>query len=126
MEQPNQEIGTKKDLVLYRLETARNDLRSARALLAIEDYKGANNRAYYSIFHAINAVHAVRGKSYKRHKDAVANFNKDYVRTSIFFPEKWDGRSGRQKRFVTPVTTTISILQVKKNLRDRFLLLMNL
>ena len=43
MEQPNQEIGTRKDLVLYRLETARNDLRSARALLAIEDYKGANN-----------------------------------------------------------------------------------
>ena len=37
MEQPNQEIGTRKDLVLYRLETARNDLRSARALLAIED-----------------------------------------------------------------------------------------
>ena len=84
MEQPNQEIGTRKDLVLYRLETARNDLRSARALLAIEDYKGANNRAYYSIFHAINAVHAVSGKAYKRHKDAVANFNKDYVRTSIF------------------------------------------
>ena len=35
MEQPNQEIGTKKDLVLYRLETARNGLRSARALLEI-------------------------------------------------------------------------------------------
>ena len=47
MEQPNQEIGTRKDLVLYRLETARNELRSARALLAIEDSKGANNRAYY-------------------------------------------------------------------------------
>ena len=126
MEQPNQEIGTRKDLVLYRLETARNDLRSARALLAIEDYKGANNRAYYSIFHAINAVHAVSGKAYKRHKDAVANFNKDYVRTSIYFPGKWGGRSGWQKRFVTPVTTTISILQVKKNPRGRFLLLMTL
>ncbi len=84
MEQHNQEIGTRKDLVLYRLETSKNDLKSARALLAIEDYKGANNRAYYSIFHAINAVHAVSGKAYKRHKDAVANFNKDYVKTSIF------------------------------------------
>ena len=56
-------------------------MKSARALFAIEDYKGANNRAYYSIFHAINAVHAVSGKAYKRHKDAVANFNKDYVKT---------------------------------------------
>ena len=84
MEQHNQEIGTRRDLVLYRLETARNDLKSARALFSIEDYKGANNRAYYSIFHAINAVHAVSGKAYKRHKDAVANFNKDYVKTEIF------------------------------------------
>ena len=84
MEQHNQEIGTRRDLVLYRLETARNDLKSARALFSIEDYKGANNRAFYSIFHAINAVHAVSGKAYKRHKDAVANFNKDYVKTSVF------------------------------------------
>lgn len=84
MEQHNQEIGTRRDLVLYRLETVRNDLKSARALFSIEDYKGANNRAYYSIFHAINAVHAVSGKAYKRHKDAVANFNKDYVKTSVF------------------------------------------
>ena len=39
MEQHNQEIGTRRDLVLYRLETARNDLKSARALFSIEDYK---------------------------------------------------------------------------------------
>ena len=30
MEQHNQEIGTRRDLVLYRLETARNDLKSDR------------------------------------------------------------------------------------------------
>ena len=70
--------------MLYRRETARNDLKSARALFFIEDYKGANNGAYYSIFHAINAVHAVSGKAYKRHKDALANFNKNYVKTEIF------------------------------------------
>ena len=49
-----------------------------------EQYKSANNRAYYAIFHAINAIHDVNGKAYKRHKDAVANFNKDYVKTEIF------------------------------------------
>lgn len=46
MEQHNQEIGTRRDLVLYRLETAKNDLKSARALFAMEGYRGANNRAY--------------------------------------------------------------------------------
>ena len=35
MEQHNQEIGTRRDLVLYRLETARNDLKSARALFSL-------------------------------------------------------------------------------------------
>ena len=36
MEQHNQEIGTRRDLVLYRLETDRPDLKSARALFSIE------------------------------------------------------------------------------------------
>lgn len=94
MEQHDHEIGTKQDLVLYRLETAKNNLKSVRALFAIDDYKGANNRAYYSIFHAINAVHAISGKAYKRHKDAIANFNKDYVKTTIF-PREIGRKIGR-------------------------------
>lgn len=84
MEQPKETIGTKKDLVLYRLQTAWSDLKSARILLEAGEYRGANNRAYYAIFHAINAVHAVSGKAYKRHKDAIGSFNKDYVKTEIF------------------------------------------
>lgn len=66
MEQFKEESGTRKDLVMYWLQTAKSDLRSARILLAAEEYKGANNRAYYAIFHAVNAVHAMSGKGYKR------------------------------------------------------------
>lgn len=84
MTQLNKEIGTREDLVKYRLKTAEDDLRSAKILLEADEYKGANNRAYYAIFHAINAVHAVQGNGYKRHKDAIANFNKNYVKTEIF------------------------------------------
>ncbi len=84
MAQLNEETGTKKDLVLYRIQSAKSDLKSAKILLDAEEYKAANNRAYYAIFHAINAVHALNEKAYKRHKDAVANFNKDYVKTEIF------------------------------------------
>lgn len=36
-----------------------------------KEYCGANNRAYYAIYHAISAIHALEGKSYKRHKDAI-------------------------------------------------------
>ncbi len=84
MEPPRDDFGTRKDLAMYRLQTSKSSLKSARILLAAEEYKGANNRAYYAIFHAINAIHALNGKAYKRHKDAISNFNKDYVKTGIF------------------------------------------
>ncbi len=81
MEQP--EKGSIRDLVRYRMETAQSDLQSAEILLKEKEYRGANNRAYYAIYHAISAVHALDGRSYKRHKDTLANFNKDYVKTEI-------------------------------------------
>lgn len=84
MAQPNEDVGTKKDLALYRLQTAKGDLKSARILLEAEQYKSANNRAYYAVFHAINAIHALDGKAYKRHRDAIGDFNKEYVKTEIF------------------------------------------
>lgn len=59
-------------------------MQSARVLFDVAEYRGANNRAYYAIYHAITAVHALDGRAYKRHKDALANFNKDYIRTEIF------------------------------------------
>ena len=84
MEQHNGDVGTRKDLMLYRLENAKSDLKSANILFAAEEYKAANNRAYYAIFHSLNAVHALSGAAYKRHKDAIGSFNKDYVKTGIF------------------------------------------
>jgi len=83
LEQHNNE-GSKYDLVRYRLETAKSDLRSAKLLLEADEYRGANNRAYYAIYHAISAVHALEGKAYKRHKDALSNFNKDYIHSEVF------------------------------------------
>ena len=84
MERPEENIGTQKDLCLYRIQTAKENLKSARILLASEEYKGANNRAYYAIFHAINAVHALDENTFKRHKDVIGYFNKNYVKTDIF------------------------------------------
>ena len=52
--------------------------------LNAREFRGANNRAYYGIYHAVSAIHALDGNAYKRHKDALANFNKNYVKTEIF------------------------------------------
>lgn len=84
MGQLNENKGTREDLARYRITTAKEDLKAGQILLDADEYRGVNNRAYYAIFHAINAIHALDGNGYKRHKDAIANFNKQYVKTEIF------------------------------------------
>ena len=84
MEQYNEKIGTRKDLVSYRIETAKSDLKSAKILLNAGEYKGANNRAYYAIFRAISACLALKLKAYKTHSQVIGNFNKEFIHTGIF------------------------------------------
>ncbi len=86
MEQ-HKDIGNVYDLAARRVEVAREDLVTAKANLQEEHYRAANNRAYYSIYHAITAVFALENKAYKRHKDAIANFNKEYIKTEVFSQE---------------------------------------
>ena len=78
------DIGTKMDVVRHRFNVAREDLDTAYLTFEAGKYRAANNRAYYSIFHSICAVLAKEGIAFKRHKEAIANFNKNYVKTEIF------------------------------------------
>lgn len=86
--------GNEIDLMKYRIEKARSDVKAANVLMGIDDYMGANNRSYYAIFHAISAVHALEGQSYRKHKDTIAIFNKEYVKTEVF-PRKIGRRIAR-------------------------------
>ena len=76
--------GTFQDIAKYKIEQAQDDLESATLLLEAGKYKAANNRAYYSCFHAIGAVLALEPIAFKKHKDTLAYFNKNYVHTEIF------------------------------------------
>ena len=51
--------GSVADLSKYRLEKAKEDLRTARDNFAKGSYRVAVNRAYYAIFHAIRAITAL-------------------------------------------------------------------
>ena len=44
-----------KELAKHRLEQAKENLEEAEILYNVKKFKGANNRAYYSIFHSIKA-----------------------------------------------------------------------
>ena len=85
MKQPDSlDIGTKIDVARHRLNVAREDLDAACLTFDAGQYRAANNRAYYSIFHTICAILAKEGIAFKRLKDTLSYFNKNYVQPEIF------------------------------------------
>ena len=73
-----------KELSIHRLEQAKEDLTASRALYDLKLYKSANNRAYYSIFHSIKSILALEPIDFKKHKDVISYFNKNYIHTEKF------------------------------------------
>ena len=90
----NKEI---EDLAKYRLEQSKENLEEAEALFNINKFKGANNRAYYSIFHAIKAMLALEQTDFKKHSSVIAYFNKEYINKGIFSKEL--GKKVSEARF---------------------------
>ncbi len=80
----DENTGTKKDMALHRLQVAREDLETAQLLFRENKHRAANNRAYYAIYHAIDTVLSMYGVAFKRHKDTLGHFNKNYVAAGLF------------------------------------------
>lgn len=68
----------------YRLEKAKEDLKSARLNLENGLIKASINRSYYSIFHAIRSVNALDEFDSKKHSGVIAHFNQHYIHTGKF------------------------------------------
>ena len=49
-------IDIQRDYAKYRIERSKEDLDAAHLLFNNGNYRIANNRAYYAIFHALRAV----------------------------------------------------------------------
>ena len=73
-----------KELANHRLNQAKEDFQAGMLLYEKQFYKSANNRAYYSIFHSIKAILSLEPIDFKRHKDVLSYFNKNYINTEIF------------------------------------------
>ena len=86
-----------EDLSRYRIQEAKNSLKVAEHCLKEDLYKDSINRSYYAAFYAIKAVLALGTIDFKRHKDVVAYFNKEYVATNVF-PRELGKRLGMLKQ----------------------------
>ena len=71
MNKPESE-GTFADVAKYKWEQAKDDLETAEIVLEAGKY------------HAIDAVLAIEPIAFKKHKDTLGYFNKNYVNTEIF------------------------------------------
>ena len=80
----DEEFRTCVDLCFYRFEKAAEDLKTARNNFVSEDYRAANNRAYYSIFHSLRAVLALDHYDSKKHSGIIAEFRRKYIKNRIF------------------------------------------
>lgn len=73
-----------KDLSMYRIQEAYDSLKVAKHCLNENLYRDSINRSYYAAFYAVKAVLALSTVDFKRHKDVMAYFNKEYVATGTF------------------------------------------
>lgn len=78
------DMGGAKELALYRIGVAKEDLEAAEMNFESGHYRSSNNRAYYAVFRAISACLALEFKAYKQHSQVIGNFNKDFVHAGIF------------------------------------------
>lgn len=71
----------KKALSLVRLMRAEECLREAYSLYHAEGYRGAANRQYYAVFHAMRAVLAMDGVDRKHHSGIISEFRRRYIKS---------------------------------------------
>ena len=74
----------RKSLAKYRMERARECLKSADNLLTMGDYLAVLNRSYYAIFHAVRAILALDGIDRKKHSGVISCFQQNCVKTGMF------------------------------------------
>ena len=72
------------DLVQYRIDIAREKLKSAKILLNAGQYKDSIGRSYYALFSAVRAILAKDQVDFSKHAGVIAYFQKNYIKTEIF------------------------------------------
>ena len=87
-----------KELSDYRLHQAEESLEVAKNCCDKGFYKDSINRSYYSAFYSVKAVLAYGTIDFKRHKDVIGYFNKEYVATGVF-PRELGRRLGTLKQY---------------------------
>lgn len=72
------------NLMIYRLDSAKEKLESAKILLDAGQYRDSIGRSYYAIFTAVRAVLANDRVDFSKHSGVIAYFQKEYIKSGKF------------------------------------------
>lgn len=71
------------DLANYRIEKAKEHLKSADKLFQEKLFRDSISRSYYAIFSAARAILALKKLDSRKHSGIVSLFNQNFVKTGI-------------------------------------------
>lgn len=79
----------KKDTELTRklnviMAKAKNTLKIAKQLYKQDYYNDSVSRAYYAVFHSLQAILLTIGLSFSKHSGVIGAFNKEFIHKDIF------------------------------------------
>lgn len=71
---------TQREIIIYWLEKADQDLASARENLSAGRLQNAVRDAYFACFHSFSAVLIRAGKTFRKHSEVRSILHRDYVK----------------------------------------------
>jgi uncharacterized protein (UPF0332 family) len=71
---------SQREIVVYWLEKAEQDLASAKENLAAGRLQNSVRDAYFACFHSFSAVLIKAGKTFRKHSEVRAILHRDYVK----------------------------------------------
>jgi len=66
------------------LDKGERSLRAAEDHLAKGDFDFASSKAYYAVFHLMQAALLTRGKTYAKHAGVISGFSEQFIKTGTF------------------------------------------
>lgn len=66
------------------VEKAERTLRAAEQHLANKDADFASSKAYYAVFHLMQAALLTKGLSYSKHAGVISGFSEQFIKSAIF------------------------------------------
>jgi uncharacterized protein (UPF0332 family) len=77
-------LDSRKELIQYRLDMAKDRLHSSKILLEERSYKDSIGRSYYAMFTSVRALLAIDGQDFSKHAGVISYFQKEYIKTGKF------------------------------------------